>query len=233
MRGTYGPNQPYTKMAAHALRLWREHETRWGLQFLHRTGVLWMVTSADDQFERSSLPMLREAGVAYEELSGMELGKRWPQINVEDVRWAIYEPEGGFLSARFACQAIAEQFVKAGGQYKQVAVMPHDLENGARDGLTLSDGSRLTADTMFLPVVPGSANFSLRPLATSFAPPSKMYFSLARLQGTIVFRRQACQSGPIIAIVSFTVFQLQMDGDSKSPTTLAAQSSIPLQENAS
>src|ERR1700688_3935862 len=70
MRGTYGPNQPYTKMAAHALRLWKEHETQWGLQFLHRTGVLWMVTSTDDQFERSSLPMLRQARVAYEGVWG-------------------------------------------------------------------------------------------------------------------------------------------------------------------
>jgi monomeric sarcosine oxidase len=146
MRGTYGPNQPYTKMAAHALRLWKEHETQWGLQFLHRAGVLWMVTSSDDQFERSSLSVLRDAGIAYEELSGRELSRRWPQINIEDVRWAIYEPEGGFLSARFACQAIAEQFVKAGGEYRQVVVLPYDLENGVRNGITLSDGSKLTAD---------------------------------------------------------------------------------------
>ena len=113
MRGTYGPNQPYTKMAAHALRLWKEHEAQWGVQVLHRTGVLWMATSADDQFERSSLPMLRDAGVAYEELSGRELSKRWPQINMKDVRWAIYEPEGGFLSARLACQIVFDQFMKA------------------------------------------------------------------------------------------------------------------------
>src|SRR5271166_4390370 len=55
IRGTYGPNQPYTKMAARALRLWKEHENRWGRQLLHRTGVLWMATSDDDQFERGSL----------------------------------------------------------------------------------------------------------------------------------------------------------------------------------
>jgi glycine/D-amino acid oxidase-like deaminating enzyme len=90
--------------------------------------------------------MLRQAGVAYEELSGRELRQRWPQINVEDVRWAIYEPEGGFLSAQFACQAVAEQFVKAGGEYKQAAVLPQGLETRLRDGLTLSDGSRLIAD---------------------------------------------------------------------------------------
>jgi len=146
IRGTYGPSQPYTKMAARALRLWKEHETRWHRRLLHRTGVLWMATSVDDRFERASLPMLREAGIACEELSGRELGKRWPQINVEDVRWAIYESESGFLSARVACQAVVEGFVAEGGEYRKVAVLPHHLEAGVRDGLTLSDGSKLMAD---------------------------------------------------------------------------------------
>src|SRR5690242_21482291 len=63
IRGTYGPNQPYTKMAARATRLWKENEKGWGLKLLHQTGVLWMVTAGDDQFERGSLPELREAGI--------------------------------------------------------------------------------------------------------------------------------------------------------------------------
>jgi sarcosine oxidase len=146
IRGTYGPSQPYTKMAARALRLWQENETRWQTQLLHRTGVLWMATSSDDQFERSSLPELRDAGIAYEELAGGELSWRWPQISVADVRWAIYEPESGFLKARVACQAVVNGFLKEGGDYKQLAVLPHELETGVRNGLTLSDGSKLIAD---------------------------------------------------------------------------------------
>jgi sarcosine oxidase len=79
-------------------------------------------------------------------LQGRELERRWPQINVEDVRWAIYEPESGFLSARVACQAVVEGFVAEGGEYRQASVAPYDLEAGIRDGLMLSDGSRLVAD---------------------------------------------------------------------------------------
>jgi monomeric sarcosine oxidase len=146
IRGTYGPEQPYTKMAARALQLWKENESRWCEQLFHRTGVLWMATSDDDLFERSSLPLLREARVAFEELSGAEVGKRWPQINIEDVRWAIYEPEGGFLMARFACQTVLEGFLAEGGEYKQVAVLPNEIETGLRGGLSLSDGSKVTAD---------------------------------------------------------------------------------------
>ena len=90
--------------------------------------------------------MLREAGVPYEELPGREVGRRWPQINTEDVRWAIYEPDGGFLTARVACQAVMEGFLAEGGEYRQVGVAPDNLEAGIRDGLIISDGSRLLAD---------------------------------------------------------------------------------------
>ena len=86
MRGTYGPDQPYTGLAARALQLWQKYERRWKRQFLHRTGVLWMVSSRDDAYERESLAMLREAGIKFQELSTPEMKKRWPQINFSDVR---------------------------------------------------------------------------------------------------------------------------------------------------
>src|ERR1700738_5396641 len=73
IRGTYGPNQPYTKMAARAAQLWKENQKRWNLKLMHQTGVLWMVTAGDDHFERESLPLLRDAGLPYQELSVQEM----------------------------------------------------------------------------------------------------------------------------------------------------------------
>jgi glycine/D-amino acid oxidase-like deaminating enzyme len=105
IRGTYGPNEPYTKMAARATQLWKENAKRWNQKLMHQTGVLWMVTAGDDHFERESLPLLRDAGIAYQELSVQQIAARWPQINLEAVHWGIYEPDGGFLIARVACQA--------------------------------------------------------------------------------------------------------------------------------
>src|ERR1700678_2916603 len=61
MRGTYGPAQPYTKLAARSLKLWAEYERRWKRRFLHRTGGLWMVSSRDDAHERGSLDGRRQA----------------------------------------------------------------------------------------------------------------------------------------------------------------------------
>jgi glycine/D-amino acid oxidase-like deaminating enzyme len=145
IRGTYGPNQPYTKMAARATQLWKENEKRWNLKLIHPNGVLWMVAAGDDHYERESVPLLRDAGIACQELSAQEVAARWPQINLEGVHWAVYEPEGGFLTARVACQAVLEGFLAEGGEYRQVAVLPRDLD-GKWDGLSLSDGSKLVAD---------------------------------------------------------------------------------------
>jgi len=146
IRGTYGPNQPYTKMAARATQLWKENQTRWNMKLIRQTGVLWMVTAGDDHFERESLPVLRDAGIDYRELSVQEMAARWPQINLDGVHWGIYEPEGGFLTARVACQAVLAGFLEEGGEYRQAAVAPRGLDGGKWDKLTLSDGSNLTAD---------------------------------------------------------------------------------------
>jgi glycine/D-amino acid oxidase-like deaminating enzyme len=150
MRGTYGPDQPYTETAARALKLWAKYERRWKKQFLHRTGVLWLVSSHDDAYERGSLAPLRHAHIRFQELSTPEMKKRWPQINFEDVRWGIFEPECGYLDARASCQAVVDAFVGQGGTYRQLAVSLEGLENAATSShlrsITLSNGSRLKAD---------------------------------------------------------------------------------------
>jgi glycine/D-amino acid oxidase-like deaminating enzyme len=146
MRGTYGPDQPYTRLAARALKLWEKYERRWKQQFLHRTGVLWMVSSRDDAYERESLSMLREAQIKFQEFSAAEMKKRWPQINFEDVHWGIFEPECGYLDARVSCQAVVDAFIAEGGTYRQVAVLSGQLESAPLRSLTLSDGTRLKAD---------------------------------------------------------------------------------------
>lgn len=170
MRGTYGPDQPYTELAARALKLWSKYERQWKLQFLHRSGVLWMASGRDDIFERGSIEMLRAAKIKYQELSAPQMRKRWPQINFEGIEWGIFEPECGYLDARASCAAVVDAFVKAGGNYLQAAVLPADLDIGSTHvgtaaqpvrssaarqfanrsnevrNVSLSDGSRLKAD---------------------------------------------------------------------------------------
>jgi glycine/D-amino acid oxidase-like deaminating enzyme len=145
MRCAYGPNQPYTKLAARALDLWKQHQAQWNRKFLFPIGVLWMV-GKDDTFERGSIPSLKDARIPFEQLEVSEVAGRWPQINFEGVEWAIYESQSGYLLARAATQAVVDRFVVEGGEYRQATVAEQDLESGQWKALPLSDDSIVAAD---------------------------------------------------------------------------------------
>jgi glycine/D-amino acid oxidase-like deaminating enzyme len=146
IRGTYGPDQPYTALAARALKLWREHERKWRQHFLHRIGVLWMAAEGDDEWEDGSMEQLKQARIRHEKLSTRQLKKRWPQINFQGVEWGVFEPDSGYLTARVACQGVVAGFLREGGEYKQAAVCTDGLDSRSWKALPLSDGSQLRAD---------------------------------------------------------------------------------------
>jgi sarcosine oxidase len=145
MRGTYGPDQPYTALAARSLQLWTANERKWKRKLLHRIGVLWIAAGHDDAWEAGSIAILQESKIPYLRLSRRELTKRWPQINFEGIDWGVFEPESGYLLARSSCQAVVEGFVAEGGTYRQGAA-DGDLDSVEMKALPLADGSQLHAD---------------------------------------------------------------------------------------
>ena len=146
IRATYGPRAIYTHLTARALQLWKENERRWQRQLYHPIGVLWLVEN-DETYEKAALPVLKEAGLAFEELSGAQTARRYPQINCEQVRWAIFEQDAGYLTARRACAAVLEGFLAEGGEYRQLAAEGGPQPTGGElRGIKLSDGTTLVAD---------------------------------------------------------------------------------------
>src|SRR5690606_10238148 len=86
----------------------------------------------------------RAEGLPVEWLDADELRRRFPQIAVDDVRRALWEPDAGYALARRACEHVVETFVAEGGAYRQSAIAsPAKL---GRDGLTLADGTSVNAD---------------------------------------------------------------------------------------
>jgi sarcosine oxidase len=168
MRGAYGPNQPYTALAARAMQLWREHEARWKRDFFFPIGVLWMV-EGPGEFERGSLSLLKDAGIPFEELPARELTRRWPQINFERVTWGIYEPESGYVLARASARAVVEHFVNDGGEYLQeVVVATEAFDEHASTNLTLADGTILAPDCCIFACGPWLAKLFPRTVGPHF-----------------------------------------------------------------
>ena len=144
IRHTYN-ERIYVDWVIRALDLWRESQQRWDRPLYHEAGVLWMVQE-DETYETAALTHLDAAGVTYERLSAAELAGRYPQINPEGIRWAIYEPHAGYLLARRGCEAVRDAFVAEGGEYRQVACVDADVGGGEMRAVRLSDGSTLAVD---------------------------------------------------------------------------------------
>lgn len=145
IRASYGPDRIYVHLVARALQLWRENEQRWQRKLYHRIGCLRMAGS-DDPYENATVPILREAGVAFETLQHAELVRRFPQINFEGVTWAVLESDAGYLKARRACEAVLEGFQEEGGEFRALRAQPGRIASGRMAGIRLSDGAALEAD---------------------------------------------------------------------------------------
>ena len=145
IRGAYGGVPIYSNMAARALGLWREAEERWRRQLYHRTGALWMF-EGDDAYVRRSIEPMKAAGLSIEQLSPEDAARRYPQMGFRGVRTVYLEPEAGFIPARAACEMVREEFVRAGGEYRQAHARPGTATGARLTSVALSDGSSLTGD---------------------------------------------------------------------------------------
>jgi glycine/D-amino acid oxidase-like deaminating enzyme len=147
IRGVYGSNRTYVELAGRAFVLWREHEQAVGQRLYTETGALWLVASEDDALERSSMPLLRDAGLPFRELTTAEAAKRYPQIAFDGIRWALLELRAGYLLARRACETVVEVFRAEGGTFIQGHARPGTPKGGGLGSLIVEGREPIEADT--------------------------------------------------------------------------------------
>jgi monomeric sarcosine oxidase len=143
IRMGYGADEIYTRSAMTSLQSWRELFERTGEPLFCRTGVLWLAHE-DDPYPLRTLETLQKAGIACELLTVCELAQRYPQFAVDEISWALLEPESGVLLARRAVQAVVREAIRIGVVYLQDGARPLD---GAEfpDEIVTVNGRRITA----------------------------------------------------------------------------------------
>jgi sarcosine oxidase len=121
IRTGYGGDEIYTRSALRSRQLWQEFADRSGEKIFRQTGVLWLAHE-NDPYPVKTRETFQQLGIPFEKLTTAELGKRYPQIGLDRISWAMLEPEGGVLSARRAVQALVREAVRNGVEYFQEAV---------------------------------------------------------------------------------------------------------------
>jgi sarcosine oxidase len=140
----YGADEIYTQWSMRALPLWKELFAAAGRpELFHKTGVLWI---APDKYKYAidSLAMLQKNNVPREKLSLDDLRRRYPQIAFEQDAWGILEPESGVLMARRAVQAVVDEAVQRGTEYRNAAIVNPSREN-TLTSITTTTGEEISA----------------------------------------------------------------------------------------
>jgi sarcosine oxidase len=151
----YGADEIYTRSASRALKIWKEFFARVNEPLFHRTGVLWLAQQ-DDPYPGKCLETLERLGIGFEKLTTTELNKRFPQLALERISWAMLEPDSGALIARRAVQAVVREALEEGVTYLddfvKTTIGDRQLEViGTRSNVNVSAGSFVFACGPWLP----------------------------------------------------------------------------------
>jgi monomeric sarcosine oxidase len=146
IRMGYGADALYTRWAARSLDLWQQMFRATGTPLFVNTGMLWLASKKDTYVEQT-LATLSAEGIPHEKLTAAEIGLRFPQFNLEDVEFGIFEPQSGVLLARRAVMAVVEDAVRLGVKHTIDAVLPPKASPGHLSALNTRNGETLTADT--------------------------------------------------------------------------------------
>src|SRR6266436_429965 len=143
IRMGYGADEIYTRSALLSLQLWKEFFARINQPLFYQTGVLWLAHE-DDPYPVKTAETLEKIGIPFEKLTTSEVGRRYPQIGLERISWAMLEPESGVLIARRAVQALTREAIHNGVEYLQDAVKSPD-GSGSLNAITTASGRRISA----------------------------------------------------------------------------------------
>jgi sarcosine oxidase len=129
------PQASYAKFAMQSKPLWLDLERVSDKKLLHTTGGLDFADDPDCFGEvRQIAGALKQNGARYEELSAQEIRNRFPQFRVPEQTIGCYSPDGGWIAASEAVQAMVDQVVALGGSVrdeepvKTIRVTNHDVE---------------------------------------------------------------------------------------------------------
>jgi sarcosine oxidase len=157
IRAAYGEDDFYSRWAVRSLPQWKELAARCAQEIFHETGVLTFSDGSTDVVAQSGRSLER-LGIVHERLGAAELAKRFPQIGLKGNEVGILEPHSGSLMARQGLQALVEELVRQGVDYRVAAATPPSAKGRLRSiaisgNETVSAGMFIFACGPWLPKV--------------------------------------------------------------------------------
>ncbi len=134
IRAIHGRDDFYTRWAREARERWLELQAETGQRLYYECGAIILATEGHCQWEDDTCDTFTRLGVPHHRFSQAELQTRFPQFDVRDIAYGIYEPEAGMIMAHRAVISTVQLFEKFGGVVKRGDVTTDSDERPMLDG---------------------------------------------------------------------------------------------------
>lgn len=142
-------SEMYTRSAIDSYGIWQQLEADSGVPLVRNTGKLMISTLAGSESAPQAISERHQAfGIGGTELLKQdELRYRYPQIQSDDVEWALYSEgaAGSILMARRSIEALVGEFEKGGGRFQIAYGMPVLKSDGSVERIETQSGAVLSA----------------------------------------------------------------------------------------
>jgi sarcosine oxidase len=190
VRSSYGERDWWIRWANEAITRWKMWNEEWSdrlrLRLFFTTGDLILRPEAEPWLTDTlrNWELLR---VPHEILTVDEVAYRYPQINVEGMTLAAFEPNAGVVRARRVCETVAEMFRAKGGDLRLARAQAGSSTEGRLLDLVLSDGSRLAANSFVFACGPWMAKVLPEAMTDRLRTPLGQVFYFATPPGDTRF----------------------------------------------
>ena len=117
IRAGYAQDEIYTRMAMDSLAEWKAFEERTKQKVFLPVGMLLMGHAGDRRLVETAATLTR-LGVAFEDLDGAEMARRYPQIALPEDGRGVLETGAGALMARRSVQAVVDEAIQEGVEWR-------------------------------------------------------------------------------------------------------------------
>ena len=137
IRAISGRDEFYTRWARDSRQRWLELQAESGQNLMYECGALILATEGHCDWEDATSETFDRVGVPYYKYNQNEIAARFPQFKVNDISYALYEPEAGLLMAHRCVITAIDLFKRAGGKVERGYVTTDSNEKPMLDGKPL------------------------------------------------------------------------------------------------
>ena len=163
IRAISGRDEFYTRWAREARQRWLELQAETGQNLMYECGALILATAGHCDWEDATSETFDKVGVPYYRYSTDDVRARFPQFKVDEISYALFEPEAGLLMAHRCVITALALFKKLGGIVKRGRVTTDANER------PMLDDQHIMADLIIVSTGPWMAEMfprTIKPIST-------------------------------------------------------------------